>query len=89
MMTCFSAKSTASACSPGSARLLGSARSAIRSHASAKTPAVPYFDRVYLPNGAWSTMGTNSDSIITKQSDVNGAVQQMEATYKSLYGQGK
>ncbi|MGM9471341.1 ABC transporter substrate-binding protein [Pseudarthrobacter sp. YS3] len=55
----------------------------------AKTPAVPYFDRVYLPNGAWSTMGTNSDSIITKQSDVNGAVQQMEATYKSLYGQGK
>lgn len=55
----------------------------------AKTPAVPYFDRVYLPNGAWSTMGNNTDSIITKQSDVNGAVQQMESTYKSLFAQGK
>ncbi|MDQ0213484.1 hypothetical protein [Arthrobacter bambusae] len=55
----------------------------------AKTPAVPYFDRVYLPNGAWSTMGNNADSIITKQSDVNGAVQQMESTYKSLFAQGK
>lgn len=55
----------------------------------AKTPSVPYFDRVYLPNGAWSTMGNNTDSIITKQSDVNGAVQQMESTYKSLSAQNK
>jgi raffinose/stachyose/melibiose transport system substrate-binding protein len=54
-----------------------------------KTPAVPYFDRVYLPNGAWSTMGNGTDAVITKQSDVNSAVQQMASTYKSLYGQGK
>lgn len=54
-----------------------------------KTQAVPYFDRVYLPNGAWSTMGNGTDAVITKQSDVNGAVQQMASTYKSLSGQGK
>jgi raffinose/stachyose/melibiose transport system substrate-binding protein len=54
-----------------------------------KTPAVPYFDRVYLPNGAWSAMGNGTDAVITKQSDVNAAVQQMAGTYKSLYGHGK
>ncbi|WP_422935161.1 ABC transporter substrate-binding protein [Sinomonas sp. P47F7] len=54
-----------------------------------KTQTVPYFDRVYLPNGAWSTMGNGTDAVITKQSDVNSAVQQMASTYKSLYGQGK
>lgn len=54
-----------------------------------KTRTVPYFDRVYLPNGAWSAMGNGTDAVITGQSDVNGATQQMASTYKSLYGQGK
>jgi raffinose/stachyose/melibiose transport system substrate-binding protein len=54
-----------------------------------KTALVPYFDRVYLPNGMWNTMVTTTDSVITKQSSVEGAVGQVQNDFKSLYGQGK
>ena len=46
----------------------------------------PYFDRVYLPNGMWDTMVTTTDSIITGQSDVDAAVEQVEAQFTTLYG---
>lgn len=55
----------------------------------AKSPLVPYFDRVYLPNGSWDTMVNTADAVVTKQSDVGAAVKQMESTFTSLYGQGK
>ena len=45
----------------------------------------PYFDRVYLPNGMWDTMVTTTDSIITGQSDVPSAVDQVEAQFTTLY----
>lgn len=32
---------------------------------SGKYPLVPYFDRVYLPNGMWNTMVTTTDSVVT------------------------
>lgn len=50
-------------------------------------PLLPYFDRVYLPNGIWDTMVSTTDSIITGQSDVPTAVDQMTASFDSLYGQ--
>jgi raffinose/stachyose/melibiose transport system substrate-binding protein len=55
----------------------------------AKTTLVPYFDRVYLPNGMWNTVVTTTDSVITKQSSVDAALGQVESDFKSLYGQGK
>lgn len=47
----------------------------------------PYFDRVYFPNGMWSTMGTTVSAVISGQSDVSEAVQQVESEFNSLYGQ--
>jgi len=54
-----------------------------------KTALVPYFDRVYLPNGMWNTMVTTTDSVITKQSSPDAALGQVQSDFKSLYGQGK
>jgi raffinose/stachyose/melibiose transport system substrate-binding protein len=53
----------------------------------AQTPLVPYFDRVYLPNGMWNTLVTTTDSVITGQADVASAVGQVEQDFTSLYGQ--
>lgn len=50
-------------------------------------PLLPYFDRVYLPNGIWDTMVSTTDSIITGQSDVPTAVDQMATSFDSLFGQ--
>lgn len=51
------------------------------------TPILPYFDRVYLPNGAWDTLVAVTDSIVTGQSSVAAATDQMARQYKTLYGQ--
>ncbi|AWB96635.1 ABC transporter substrate-binding protein [Agromyces badenianii] len=50
-------------------------------------PLLPYFDRVYLPNGIWDTMVSTTDSIITGQADVPTAVDQMTTSFDSLHGQ--
>jgi len=52
-------------------------------------PLVPYFDRVYLPNGMWNTMVTTADSVITGQSSVDEAVTQMGNDFGSLSEQNK
>ncbi|WP_022885580.1 ABC transporter substrate-binding protein [Glaciibacter superstes] len=56
---------------------------------SGEYPLMPYFDRVYLPNGMWNTMVTTADSVITGQSDVDQAVGQMASDFKSLAAQDK
>lgn len=53
-----------------------------------KTPLEPYFDRVYLPNGAWNTVVTTADSVITGQATPAAATGQMATQFKSLYGTG-
>jgi len=53
-------------------------------------PLVPYFDRVYLPNGMWNTMVTTSDSVVTGgASSVKPAVSTMSKDFERLYGQNK
>lgn len=47
-------------------------------------PVMPHFDRVYLPNGAWSALGTVSDSVITGQSSPDEATAQMRDAYERL-----
>ncbi|MDQ1577267.1 MAG: raffinose/stachyose/melibiose transport system substrate-binding protein [Microbacteriaceae bacterium] len=54
-----------------------------------KSPLVPYFDRVYLPNGSWDTMVTSTDAVVTNQSTSAAATQQVASTFQTLYGQGK
>lgn len=49
-----------------------------------KFPLVPYFDRVYLPNGMWDSMVATTDSIITGQSDVPAAVKQVKSQFETL-----
>ena len=53
----------------------------------AQTRTVPVFDRVYLPNGMWSTLTTTTDGLITGQSDPQGAADQMKTAFDGLYGQ--
>ncbi len=53
----------------------------------AQSPVVPYFDRVYLPNGSWDAMQVTTDSVITKQASPKDATAQMKTTFDSLFGQ--
>ena len=53
----------------------------------AQTRTVPVFDRVYLPNGMWSTLTTTTDGLITGQSDPQGAADQMKTAFDGLHGQ--
>ncbi|MFD4960347.1 ABC transporter substrate-binding protein [Microbacterium sp. NPDC058389] len=55
--------------------------------ASGNYPLMPYFDRVYLPNGMWDTMVSTTDSVITGQGTVDQAVDQMATDFDSLFEQ--
>lgn len=52
-----------------------------------KTPRVPFFDRKYLPNGMFNTLGKSTDGIITKQLTPQAASDQVKSSFNSLYGQ--
>jgi raffinose/stachyose/melibiose transport system substrate-binding protein len=53
-----------------------------------KYPLVPYFDRVYLPNGEWNTMVTTADSVVTGgPSKVAAGVATMGNDFKTLSAQ--
>lgn len=47
----------------------------------------PFFDRVYLPNGMWSTMKTIGSALIGEEMTVEESVKTMEADYKTLRDQ--
>lgn len=47
----------------------------------------PFFDRVYLPSGMWSSMASTADSLITGQGDVEGALAQLKSQFDTLYEQ--
>jgi raffinose/stachyose/melibiose transport system substrate-binding protein len=49
--------------------------------AGGEYPLLPYFDRVYLPNGMWDTMVTTTDSIITGQAKTPDAVRRMSSDF--------
>lgn len=55
----------------------------------AASPLVPYFDRVYLPNGLWNTLVTTTDSVLTGQASPQAATEQVAQDFGSLYGQGE
>jgi raffinose/stachyose/melibiose transport system substrate-binding protein len=47
----------------------------------------PTFDRVYLPNGMWSTMRTIGSALIGGSMTVDESVKTMEADYKTMFSQ--
>ena len=49
------------------------------------TQVIPIFDRVYLPNGMWSTLTTTADGLISGQIDPAQAVSQISTSFVSLY----
>lgn len=49
------------------------------------TQAIPIFDRVYLPNGMWSTLTTTADGLISRQINPAEAVDQISTSFTSLY----
>ncbi|MBH0055139.1 MULTISPECIES: ABC transporter substrate-binding protein [unclassified Salinibacterium] len=54
-----------------------------------EVPVLPYFDRVYLPNGSWESMQVTTDVVITGQGTPAQATEQMKSTYDSLRGQSE
>lgn len=50
-------------------------------------PTMPFFDRVYLPNGMWDTIITTTDGVINGQMTSQEAAQQMADQYETLYSQ--
>lgn len=52
-----------------------------------KAKVESYFDRVYMPDGAFPAMGVSADAVFTGQSSPAAATSQMAATYKTLSAQ--
>lgn len=50
-------------------------------------PTKPFFDRVYLPSGMWSTMVSSTDAVISRQSTPADATKQMSDQFATLFGQ--
>ena len=50
---------------------------------------MPFFDRLYLPNGMWNTIITTTDGVINGQMTAEVAAQQMADQYQTLYSQQK
>lgn len=55
----------------------------------ASTPSVPYFDRVYMPNGAWNAIVATTEGVLTGQMTIDESLAKIKADYDSLYAQQK
>lgn len=50
-----------------------------------KTRTVPFFDRIYLPDGMWDTLCKSTDGLITGQLDAKGAADQMNTNFQTMW----
>lgn len=50
---------------------------------------VPYFDRVYMPNGAWDSIVATTEGVLTNQMTLDKALAKIEEDFNSLYAQAK
>jgi raffinose/stachyose/melibiose transport system substrate-binding protein len=55
--------------------------------AYARVPIYPIFDRVYLPNGMWSTLRTTGSAIVAGEMSVQESINAMREDYKTLRDQ--
>jgi raffinose/stachyose/melibiose transport system substrate-binding protein len=52
---------------------------------TAKT--VPYFDRVYMPNGAWDAIVSTAEGVLTEQMTIEESLAKIEEDFNALYAQ--
>lgn len=53
--------------------------------AAAKYGSVPYFDRVYMPGGAWDAIVATTEMVVTGQKPVSDAMSQIQSEFETLY----
>ncbi len=56
---------------------------------STKFAGQPYFDRVFMPNGAWDAIVATTEGVVLKQMSIDEAVAKMKSEYEKLYNQQK
>lgn len=55
----------------------------------ANTRGVPYFDRVFMPNGSWDSIVTTCNGIITETMSIEEAIEKISSDYDTLYAQAQ
>ncbi|MEZ5085729.1 MAG: extracellular solute-binding protein [Tessaracoccus sp.] len=65
---------------------LGPLQESFDAAVAAETPLVPYFDRVYLPNGMWGPMCDAIAEIIAGTGTQESSLRTMQDNFTSLYG---
>ncbi len=51
------------------------------------TATVPYFDRVYMPNGAWDSIVSTTEGVLTNQMSMDESLAKIEEDFNALYAQ--
>lgn len=51
------------------------------------TPTFPYFDRVYMPNGAWNSIVATTEGVLTGQMTIEESLEKIQADFDALYAQ--
>jgi raffinose/stachyose/melibiose transport system substrate-binding protein len=51
------------------------------------TPSVPYFDRVYMPNGSWDSIVATTEGVLTGQMTYEESIAKITEDFNSLYAQ--
>ncbi len=51
------------------------------------TATVPYFDRVYMPNGSWDSIVSTAEGVLTDQMTIEESLAKIEEDFDALYAQ--
>ncbi|MEM8860050.1 MAG: extracellular solute-binding protein [Chloroflexota bacterium] len=51
------------------------------------TATVPYFDRVYMPNGSWDSIVSTTEGVLTNQLSIEESLAKIEEDFDALYAQ--
>lgn len=51
------------------------------------TATVPYFDRIYMPNGAWNSIVSTAEGVLTDQMTIEESLAKIEEDFDALYAQ--
>ena len=51
------------------------------------TATVPYFDRVFMPNGSWDSIVATAEGVLTEQMSIEESLSKIEEDFNALYAQ--
>ena len=51
------------------------------------TATVPYFDRVFMPNGSWDSIVSTAEGVLTNQMTIEESLSKIEEDFNALYAQ--